>query len=138
MKAIKEIIETNGGMGYLKNHPSIKIQNSVYMDLIIEYIGDDERGNPLISVAHYYVQNGDLMSDPEIVFSVDIDWNFTPISITQSAFGRYHEVYFVRDGKYYKNLVLYKELVGFSKIWNKNIVEQGFVKVFKKLKAIAC
>jgi hypothetical protein len=40
------------------------------MRLVIEHVGTGLRGGELVSVAHYGVQNGDPMRDPEIVFEV--------------------------------------------------------------------
>ena len=44
----------------------VRIENEPYMPLVIERIGDNE-----YSIAHYFVQNGDMMRDPEITFRID-------------------------------------------------------------------
>jgi hypothetical protein len=55
----------------------------------------------LVSVAHDFEQNGDLMADPEMTFEIDPatwqegDWR--PASITQAPVGIYREAVF-RDG----------------------------------------
>lgn len=56
-----------------------------YMPLIIEKIGSN-----MISVAHYYEQNGDLMRDPEIEFILDSDKEeLRPRSYVQDNIGAY-------------------------------------------------
>jgi hypothetical protein len=50
----------------------IKIDNPPHLVLVIEDIQQrGPNGSPLISVAHYGEQNGDLMRDPEIVFEIE-------------------------------------------------------------------
>ena len=51
----------------------------------------------VISLSHYYVQNGDLMSNPDVVFFVrpaqnGSDLVIYPTAITQSPLGYYQEV----------------------------------------------
>ena len=49
----------------------IKIENPPYMALVIEDIQElGPHGFPVISVAHYGEQNGDLMRDPEMCFEL--------------------------------------------------------------------
>ena len=68
MKTILDILKKAGG-----GHPGLylKIDNAPYMELVIEAM--DESGPmelPAISVAHYGLQNGDLMRDPEMYFEL--------------------------------------------------------------------
>src|SRR5207244_1663364 len=49
----------------------IKIENEPWMSLVIEDIQElGPNGFPVISVAHYGEQNGDLMRDPEMLFEI--------------------------------------------------------------------
>jgi len=46
-----------------------KIERSITFEpVVVENIGNTNSGSELISVAHYYKQNGDLVPDPEMVF----------------------------------------------------------------------
>jgi Domain of unknown function (DUF6908) len=53
------------------------------------------RGLPMVSVAHYYEQNGDLMRDPELTCEISPDGTFYPVNFTQDNVGAYHEAVFV-------------------------------------------
>jgi hypothetical protein len=56
-------------------HPGLylKINNSPYLELVIEAMGESgPMGLPAISVAHYGQQNGDLMRDPEMCFELGL------------------------------------------------------------------
>lgn len=57
----------------LGGHHSVRITSEGYMALCIETIGSSPDGTPLISLAHYGVQNGDLMADPEMTFELYTD-----------------------------------------------------------------
>ena len=63
MKAVLEIIWESGGFDPGK---SISIENEPWMRLAIEMLQESgPDGHLVISVAHYGVQNSDLMRDPE-------------------------------------------------------------------------
>lgn len=82
-------------------------------DLVIEKVGPQR-----VSVAHYYTQNGDLMSDPEIVFitpAADEDDGWTPVRYTQHPHIHVHNSNGLTD------------LNSFIKRWCGNLREQGFV-----------
>jgi hypothetical protein len=55
----------------LPAHFHIRIDNPPFMPLVIEGVGTGPRGLPAISVAHYGLQNGDAMRDPEICFEAE-------------------------------------------------------------------
>ena len=81
---------------------SVTVEVPEMMDLVIEKIGENR-----LSVAHYYTQNGDLMSDPEIVFRIDGN-RWIPVRYTQHPFIEQHD----EDGI---------NLSGFLKRWNRNL-----------------
>jgi hypothetical protein len=98
------------------------------MDLHIEYVGKGPRGGGLVSVAHYYEQNGDMMRDPDMVFEVDDKMEFwSPISYRQDGLGVYQEAVSQDEiGQVFLNPRLIKELSAFAKTWDRNLKEQGF------------
>lgn len=80
------------------------------MPLSIERVGERR-----ISVAHTYVQQGDLMYDPEIVYEVsEPDRGWVPVRFTQHPFIEQYDP----DGL---------DLDGFPDTWNKNLRSQGYV-----------
>ncbi|MCI0380540.1 MAG: hypothetical protein L0215_23380 [Gemmataceae bacterium] len=107
------------------------------MRLVIEYVGEGPRGMPCISVAHYYELNGDLMRDPEIVFEVNPDedplsWktgNWGPVSYRQDNMGLFQETVFEDKGRVMVRPKLVLDLKAFAREWDKNIEQQGFLKV---------
>ena len=132
MKTVERIIEIYGGIEHLKENP-IKIKNGGFMDICIEYIGEGPRGFPMVSVAHYYEQNSDLMRDPDMVFEVSQDMGWGPISYRQDGLGVYQEAVFKdEDGKVMINPRLVLELKQFARQWDKNLKDQGFLDAAKE------
>lgn len=99
-----------------------------YMDLVIEdleYV--DYSGNPVFSIAHYGKQNGDMMRDPEMTFSLNpTDKTITPISFQNDYLGMYQEVFKEKDGKTLYSPSLLRQLDTFLNEWLHNIINQGF------------
>ena len=67
------------------------------MAVSIEIIGRSGLG-PLISVAHYYEQNSDLMRDPDVVFLIGADQHVYPVSFRQDNLGIHPKAAYVEDG----------------------------------------
>lgn len=57
----------------LGGHHSVRITSEGSRALCIETIGSSPDGTPLISLAHYGVQHGDVMADPEMTFELYTD-----------------------------------------------------------------
>lgn len=111
MKVVKQILRRQGVTNERELNPGdrITVCASGYMDLIIEKVGTDR-----ISVAHYYTQQGDLISDPEVVFRIDGE-EWIPVSFTQHPNIRQHD----EDGLL--------EIDAFLRTWGQNLKRQGFV-----------
>jgi hypothetical protein len=146
MKTVQKIIEAHGGIEALRNR-YIRIENKPYMPLVIEYIGTtpipvrvDEHPRPfrlpMISVAHYGMQNGDAMRDPEMVFHVHVlegrivSW--TPRYFRNDYAGLEQEVFTEKAGKLLYKPKLLRELRGFAAMWDRNICQQGFLKAYDR------
>jgi len=139
METVSEIIRKFGGLEALKNDNFyIRLEKPAYMRLVIELVGEGPiNGDPLISVAHYYEQNGDPMRDPEIVFEVGDDLrSWTPIEYQQDSLGVYHRAVFMDEGGLKINPKLLGSLTSFARTWDKNIREQGFLEVENQVKKI--
>ncbi len=79
-----------------------------------------ERLDELISVAHYFEQNGDLIADPEVELHYP---TWTPTAITQVIGGRREKfVYF--DDQTYVDLRFHGEVALFLDLWAHNIQAQ--------------
>jgi len=111
------------------------------MPLVIEMVGENIQTQfgaaKLYSLAHYYVQNGDLMRDPEMVFIVvdnrkekkDFENILViPQMYQQDNLGIYEESINIQNGK----LSCYKKFwhnghCKFAAEWLRNISRQGFL-----------
>jgi hypothetical protein len=87
----------------------VELGGPAQMPLVIEKIGEDR-----LSVAHYYTQMGDLMSDPEIVFHID-NGEWTPVRYTQHPHIHQHD----EDGL--------PDVAAFAADWSRNLKQQGYV-----------
>lgn len=109
------------GLFKITEHATLK--SGAYMDLVVEVLDQDEKYTT-ISLAHYGKQNGDLMSDPEMVLRVHREsFMVEALTFTNHYVGVYHEVYPTPETV---NLRYKKELNSFLGTWLKNLKDQGF------------
>ena len=115
-KLVAEIIKAAGcsPIDELAVGKQIEVSQDGFMDLTIEKVGHDR-----VSVAHYYTQRGDLMSDPEIVFQIEDDGTWLPIRYTQQP--NIHD--FDPDGIAHTQ--------PFIDQWSSNLRAQGFIEAAK-------
>ena len=112
-------------LGADHNDGHFKYTSEGYEDFVVENLGyGDTWGNPIYSITHYYEQNGDLMSDPDMMISVNdrLGW-VMPLSFQNDGMGLYQQV-FTADGRYNPHLM--HDLDNFLAHWTKNIIDQGF------------
>ena len=97
-----------------------------FMPVCVEAVGRTPQGALIVSVAHYYEQNGDLMVDPEVTFVVTrADYVF-PITYRQDGLG-IDRVYVRWEGdKVFWNLRMQNDLAGFCNDWMENIKQQQY------------
>lgn len=83
----------------------------------------------VISVAHYFEMNGDLVAEPDIVFFVDERGEWIPIEITQSMTGWKRVVEFNEDGSKIQRYQPFEQadLAEFAEFWAQNIRDQGWL-----------
>lgn len=81
-----------------------------------------ERHDELISVAHYFEQNGDLIADPEVELHYP---TWTPTAITQ-VIGYRRAKFIERDGKTYVDTKFHRQVSSFLSLWARNIQAQGW------------
>lgn len=130
MKTILAILQKAGGW-----HPGLylKIENPPYMELIIE--GVDESGPcglPALSVAHYGIQNGDAMRDPEMCFELGLAGgaHLNVFYYRNDYAGIEQWSRFIQEGTYCYHTQLHQQHEGFAKLWDNNLRVQGFSEVF--------
>ena len=97
--------------------------NTSFMAACVEIIGRTGLG-PLISIAHYYEQNHDLMRDPDVIFVVAADQEVYPISFRQDNLGTYLESAVVEDGQWKVRTKMQADLCSFCNMWMRNINDQ--------------
>jgi len=131
MRTILRILERAGGY---RPTLSLKIGNSPFMALVIEAIGAGPLGSPAISVAHYGEQNGDLMRDPEMCFELS-----KPPLCSLELVGYYYRNDYMGVEQYSRyidgtNYIfvpdLYEQHGKFARLWDRNILAQGFLEAF--------
>lgn len=116
MEIVEKIL---GRLGYqsvetMEINDGVTLQSDGFDDLSIEKVGSN-----LISVSQHYVQRGDVMCDPEVVFRIE-DGEWIPVEYIQHP--RVHE---------YDDNGLY--LDGLIDTWNMNLKEQGFLKEAERI-----
>ena len=93
----------------------MKFKQDGFDDLVLEKVGEDE-----YSIAHYYVQEGDLMRDPEITFMLEnADRSIYFLSFRQDNMG----IYYTADERTEEQI---GDLRHFFEQWLINIKNQGF------------
>jgi hypothetical protein len=111
------------GMAEVGNHRKIDNAKGSFMAVCVEIIGRSTLG-PLVSVAHYYEQNGDLMRDPDVVFIIGADKQVFPISFRQDGLGINQEAAYVENGQWKVNVKMQADITAFCDQWMQNIREQ--------------
>ena len=100
------------------NHAKLN-NNQAYLPVVIEKVGRLPGYGEVISIAHYGEQNGDLMADQEMEFTI-IGGNYYPISFRNDYLCKHNSI-FEDDGI---NLPLQHDLTTFANQWMRNIAEQ--------------
>ena len=101
------------------------------MVLNYDFLGKDKDGNYRIALAHNYVQNGDVMADPDMQVRIIPEMEAAEaLTFQQSNPNVYQEVYEEKDGKQLVNLNLKKQLNSFLNQWLTNLIQQGHKVIF--------
>lgn len=109
----------NGGNGIMPVSIEILVN--------IDFCGYSAR---LISIAHYFEMNGDLVPDPDMEFIIIDDFSESdkfgkpvfPVSIQNQFY--FDRAIDKKDGKWKYSRKKLRDLVDFANIWLKNIAEQ--------------
>jgi hypothetical protein len=120
--AVEKILSSHGVLNEFQSAEdyTLKVASNGFMPLCIEKHGK------MISITHYYEQNGDLIPDPDLEF-VDLggpDW--MPVAIQHST-GHYIRVATPSENGLWRfNLREAEDLMSFSRMWARNLLAQGF------------
>ena len=77
------------------------------------------------SVAHYYVQEGDLMRDPEMIFIRRVDGSYYPSYYLQDNMGiEQNSIFFDEAGRVMVKPKMQADHATFANTWMMNIKEQ--------------
>jgi len=115
----------------------VKIESKSFMPLTLEFLHtvQTETGSgKLYSLSHTYVQNGDLMRDPEMCFIVvpqpnGIDTLIYPQMYQQDSLGLYEESVHLNGSTVTGFIPIWQAShCAFANMWLKNILAQGFLK----------
>jgi len=131
--AIEEILEAHGQLEAFKQAMSnnekffhVKFHQDGYQDLTIEKVSPDR-----VALANTFVQNGDVMWDPEIVFSYEprySECHWIPVEITQSPMGVYRRKFLQRNGRTLVDTGFHRAVSPLVSVWAKNLRWQGWDK----------
>lgn len=113
---------TGGIEDFLKREEGyMELKSKGFMDLNVDRLNEDR-----IAMAHNYIQNGDVMADPDMEVRIDVKRKVaSALTFQQDSLGIYQVVY-PEPGKV--NLRLKKELNLFLNQWLNNLEKQGFYK----------
>ncbi len=112
------IFETHGDV-------HLRLENEPWLPLVVERHGFE------VSIAHYREQNGDLVPDPEMTFSLRPNWLWKPLTINPGGFGEQTVARLVQDAagrptvEYSPRLL--REAQSFARVWAQNLRAQGFL-----------
>ena len=104
----------------------VRFESDTYEPLYIERIGENQ-----LAMAHTFVQNGDMMYDPEIVFHVDDEHKMLrPMTYEQSDMGVYQRVYDSDDDTLaHPNRKLERDINDMFRTWSQNLRWQAHTPV---------
>lgn len=102
---------------------SKKMKSGAFMDLNMDFLINTDKGI-VISMAHNFVQNGDVMADPDMEIRIVKGTQMVEaLSYRLDTMGINNHVY-ETETKFYPQLK--KELNSFLNTWLKNLISQGF------------
>ena len=106
---IISIVNQNGESIESDFYVDVDAENEAVMDLSIERHGDE------LIVCQYYIQQGDLMRDPEVTFRIEADGTWKPVSYRVDPLNTY---------EYSTEGIPIDDMLD---MWAENLRMQGFV-----------
>jgi hypothetical protein len=122
-RVITEYAEV-AGMDMNSNDGIMRIDNEPFERLCIEKIDTN-----VISVSHYFEQNGDLVPDPDMVFFI-LDSYWYPVSF-QNQLTYQESMEYDNDGQIVEILENIRSMISFTDTWADIISSQGYLEAVK-------
>ncbi len=110
-------------LGDLRSDRSYRLRAPGFMDLVVEVLPEDpEAGAMVLSLAHYFEQNGDLCQDPEMTVRVFPNGMVEALTF-QQAIPPIYSVVYPEPGMVAPRVK--KDLNAFLSLWLRNLTAQG-------------
>ncbi len=107
----------------LRSGRSYRLRAQGFMDLVVEVLPQDqETGAMVLSLAHYFEQNGDLCQDPEMTVRV-FQHGMVEALTFQQAIPPIYSVVYPEPGKVAP--AIKRDLNSFLSLWLRNLTAQG-------------
>lgn len=118
---------THAFKGLQTDGDAVKIQSGGFMDLSINRLYT-VNGGFVISLTHYFEQNGDLVPDPHLeIFVSDATRTAWAMAIQHST-GHYAQGMKIENGQFFKAPRVQRDIQSFLGQWLRNLKAQGFYK----------
>lgn len=105
----------------LGENDHIKINNDEnFMPLYVERRRSIQHGEE-ISLAHYYKQNGDLVSDPYMVFIIYKNSNEVSPMFMEQGGHLFSQGIIEKEGRLFADPKRVRDMISFSNMWLKNL-----------------
>jgi len=118
----------------LEGKDDVTMTSKGFMDLNVDRLYSEKAGAMRISIAHNYIQNGDVVPDPDMEIRVYPDRKMAEALTFQNAL-LFQEVYFTSsDGRAMVYPKLKKQLNAFLKEWLRNLKAQGFFRNLQEVR----
>ena len=123
MQSIIEALTAKNGIDLTAADAYLKLTLPHYMPLVIR-----NDGLQLVSVYHSFMQNGDVLPDPQIIFWVH-QGQWYPVEVTQILGGHRSYAWLSEDGTQVLsfNQGAQADLASFAQLWAQNIQDQGWL-----------
>jgi len=111
----------------LKKEMYLKKTSAGMMDLSFDFLLNENKKSYRIAMAHNYVQNGDLMCDPDMEIRISpATKTAEALTYQQDNLGVYQQVYQEVENTTYVNPELKKQLNGFLDKWLTTILKSNY------------
>jgi hypothetical protein len=110
------------GLATVGDHRTFDNANGAFMAIHVEIIGRHGDGM-IVSLAHYFTQNGDMMRDPDVEFYVTAT-EIVPMTFQQDGIGVYTRAAWFEGDIMHTNPRHQRDIAEFCEMWLPNIAEQ--------------
>ena len=123
---ISILAQNDKNLGDLQKRQYFRVENGSYMPLSVDYLGKLKYGHHAYSIAHNFIQNGDVMADPDMEF-VDIEGTWIPATFQQDSLGFFQQALVYDNGKLHSSDKIIHKLSKFAIEWSNILINQGYI-----------